>query len=53
MTYDQEEMLLFLKNLLSWILNEDTCRWDAPVVKPDDGQDYIWNETIQNWELVE
>jgi hypothetical protein len=26
---------------------------NAPVVKPDDGQDYIWNETIQNWELVE
>jgi len=36
----------------SWILNEDTCLWDAPVVKPNDGQDYKWNETIQNWELV-
>ena len=22
-------------------------------VKPDDGQQYSWNETIQNWELVE
>ena len=36
----------------SWILNEDTCRWDAPVVKPDDGQKYKWNETIKNWELI-
>jgi hypothetical protein len=27
--------------------------WEAPVVKPDDGQKYSWNETIQNWELVE
>jgi len=37
----------------SWILNEDTCRWEAPVAKPDDGQNYKWNETIKNWEIIE
>ena len=36
----------------SWVLNEDTCLWEAPVAKPNDGQRYTWNETIQNWELI-
>ena len=36
----------------SWTLNEDTCRWEAPVAKPNDGQNYKWNETIKNWELI-
>ena len=34
----------------SWTLNEDTCRWEAPVVYPDDGKKYRWNEEITNWE---
>jgi hypothetical protein len=51
--YDQaRDAFIPPKPFNSWILNEDTCRWDAPVVKPDDGQNYKWNETIQNWELV-
>ena len=37
----------------SWTLNEDSCLWEAPVVYPDDGNSYIWNEEIVNWELVE
>ena len=37
----------------SWILNEDSCIWEAPVAKPDDGQNYIWNETTTSWDLVE
>ena len=36
----------------SWTLNETTCLWDPPVVKPDDGQQYTWNETNQTWDLV-
>ena len=52
--YDQyKDAFIPPKPYPSWILNEDTCRWDAPVVKPNDGQNYNWNETIQNWELVE
>ena len=34
----------------SWILDEDSCQWEAPVAYPDDGQNYKWNETITNWE---
>ena len=52
--YDQtRDAFIEPKPFDSWTLNEDTCRWDAPVVKPNDGQDYKWNETIKNWELVE
>ena len=51
--YDQtRDAFIPPKPYPSWILNEDTCLWDAPVVKPNDGQDYKWNETIKNWELV-
>ena len=35
----------------SWILNEDTCLWEAPIAYPTDGQRYHWNETIKNWDL--
>lgn len=28
----------------SWILNEDTCRWEAPVPYPSDGGNYVWFE---------
>jgi hypothetical protein len=39
----------------SWILNEDTCLWNAPVAKPttelEENQYYSWNESIINWEI--
>jgi hypothetical protein len=34
----------------SWILNEDTCDWEAPVAYPDDGQTYRWNEETISWD---
>jgi len=37
----------------SWILNEQTCYWDAPITYPDDGQRYEWNEENQTWDLIE
>ena len=36
----------------SWVLNETTCLWEAPVAYPTDGQIYNWNETNQTWDLV-
>ena len=33
----------------SWILNETTCRWEAPTARPDDGNDYEWNEDTTAW----
>ena len=54
MTYDEDkDAFIPKKPFNSWILNETTCLWESPVAYPDDGQKYNWNETIQNWELVE
>jgi hypothetical protein len=33
----------------SWVLNEDTCQWDSPVVRPDDDKFYDWNEDSTSW----
>ena len=52
-TYDQtRDAFIPPKPFNSWILNEDTCQWEAPVAKPDDGERYNWNETNQTWDLV-
>jgi hypothetical protein len=37
----------------SWTLNEQTCNWDAPIPFPTDGNNYKWNETNLNWEIIE
>ena len=36
----------------SWVLNDDTCLWEAPVAKPDDGKEYTWNEDTTSWDAV-
>jgi len=33
----------------SWVLNEQTCLWDAPVAYPDDGKKYRWDEPTLSW----
>ena len=33
----------------SWILDEATCRWQAPVPMPVDGGPWIWDETTLSW----
>ena len=38
----------------SWILNSDTCRWEAPTPMPTDGKIYKWDEDTTSWvELTE
>ena len=37
----------------SWVLNEDTCLWEAPVPMPEDGKAYTWNEDAGSWEEFE
>ena len=49
-TYDsQRDAFIPPKPYASWVLNEDTCLWSAPVAKPTDGKVYQWNEDAQNW----
>ena len=53
-SYDQtRDAFIPPKPYNCWILNETTCLWEAPLVKPDDGQIYNWNETTQQWDLVD
>lgn len=53
-TYDSErDAFIPPKPFDSWVLNEDTCRWEAPVAAPKDGQAYRWNEDAQEWDLIE
>jgi hypothetical protein len=33
----------------SWVLNEETCQWGAPVAMPVDGQLYYWDEATTSW----
>jgi hypothetical protein len=55
-TYDEDrDAFIPTKTYQSWILNETTCLWEAPVAKPttelEDNQYYSWNEFIINWEI--
>ena len=53
-TYDEDrDAFIPKKPYASWILNETTCLWESPVVKPDDGQIYSWNEETTSWDLNE
>lgn len=36
----------------SWVLNNTTADWEAPVAKPEDGKAYSWNESTLSWEEV-
>lgn len=52
-TYDRElDAFIPPKPFASWILNEETGLWDAPVAKPEDGKNYNWNEETISWDEV-
>jgi hypothetical protein len=36
----------------SWTLNTTDYVWEPPVIRPEDGKPYIWNETEQKWDEV-
>ena len=67
-TYDQtRDAFIPPKPFNSWILNEDTCQWEAPVAYPETytlglleednitpvKDPYSWNETTISWDLIE
>lgn len=33
----------------SWVLNNETAQWVAPVPMPTDGKKYTWDEATQSW----
>ena len=53
-SYDQtRDAFIAPKPFNSWILNETTCQWEAPVALPDTENRYNWNEINQNWDIIE
>ena len=49
-TYDAgRDAFIPPKSYASWVLNEDTCQWSAPVAMPDDGKTYTWDEATTSW----
>ena len=50
-TYDEErDAFIAPKPFDSWILNEETCQWEAPIPYPTDGLIYVWNDNRGEWE---
>jgi hypothetical protein len=53
-TYDEtRDAFIAPKPFNSWILNEDTCRWESPIPYPQDNNRYNWNESTLTWDIAE
>ena len=53
-TYDEDrDAFIAPKPFNSWVLNEETCLWEAPIAMPQDGNMYTWNESTLTWDIVE
>jgi len=53
-TYDEDRNAFIPpKPYNSWILNETTCLWEAPLARPEDDNVYFWNESTLTWDIVE
>jgi hypothetical protein len=49
-TYDQtRDAFIEPKPYPSWLLDNDTCKWNAPTPYPDDGKMYEWDEDTTSW----
>ena len=46
-TYDESrDAFIGPQNFPSWVLNEETCSYEAPIAHPMDGNTYIWDEDL-------
>ena len=53
MTFDADrDAFIPPKPYDSWVLDEETCAWEAPVAMPEDDNEYTWNEETTSWDLV-
>ena len=49
-TYDSgRDAFIPPKPFNSWVLNENTCQWEAPTPMPTDGKKYSWDEATTAW----
>jgi hypothetical protein len=55
MSYDAErDAFIAPQPFNSWVLDEETCQWQAPTPRPDaiDGEIWLWNEEKLEWEIA-
>jgi hypothetical protein len=53
-TFDEErDAFIPPQPFPSWVLNEESCLWDAPVPYPTDGGLYSWDEAAGEWVAAE
>lgn len=49
-TYDAgRDAFIAPKPFPSWVLDEETCQWEAPTPCPVDGTPYVWDEATTSW----
>ena len=49
-TYDESrDAFISPQPYPSWVLDEDTCIWKAPVEVPSDDKHYFWDESSKSW----
>jgi len=49
-TYDEDrDAFISPKPYNSWILNETTCQWEAPVIQPELTREQIDNKSYYSW----
>ena len=52
-TYDAvRDAFIAPKPFASWVLEEATCRWNAPVPMPSEGGPWAWDEDTESWVAV-
>jgi hypothetical protein len=52
-SYDAErDAFIAPKPFASWLLNEESCLWEAPTPYPTDGLIYQWVEDDLNWQAI-
>lgn len=52
-TYDEtRDAFIPPKPFESWVLDEQTCLWEAPIAMPEDGEAYYWDEAEGSWALA-
>lgn len=53
-TYDaQNDVFIEPQPYNSWVLNNETFKWQPPVEYPNDGEQYKWDESTESWVIYE
>lgn len=51
--YDEQlDAFIAPQPFASWLLNEETAQWEAPIPYPTDGSIYSWDEHSLDWVAI-